>query len=140
MISFILYIVFAAAVGYWASHRGRSAILWAIIALVISPIFAAIILAVMKDLSVQQELERSRMENGMLKDRVAASEADIHSRMDHMERRIDHLEGKEEPEEVAAAERESLPAGRQPRFCPHCGAKLGDGCGPYCPVCGEKLF
>lgn len=38
-------------------------------------------LAVMKDLSIEQELERSRRENGMLKERVAVSEADMHSRM-----------------------------------------------------------
>ena len=135
--SFIAYIIFAVLVGIWASHRGRNGIIWTLAALLISPVLAAIVLAVMKDLSIEQELERSRRENGMLKERVAVSEADMHSRMDHMEHRIDHLEGKE-PEEMQQEDKRELSGSPSPRFCKHCGNKVPDD-SVYCPKCGSRL-
>lgn len=135
--SFIAYIIFAVLVGIWASHRGRNGIIWTLAALLISPVLAAIVLAVMKDLSIEQELERSRRENGMLKERVAVSEADMHSRMDHMEHRIDHLEGKE-PEEIQQEDKRELSGSPSSRFCKHCGSKVPDD-SVYCPKCGSRL-
>lgn len=88
-------------------------------------------------LSIEQELERSRRENGMLKERVAVSEADMHSRMDHMEHRIDHLEGKE-PEEIQQEDKRELSGSPSPRFCKHCGSKVPDD-SVYCPKCGSRL-
>lgn len=136
--SFIIYLLFAALIGYWASRRGRNAILWAILAILISPLIAAIILAVLKDLSVERELEKHRRENGMLKERVAVSEANIHSRMDHIEQRMDHIEGKQD-NRLTGDDPKELPEAERPQYCPQCGARIS-GDGQYCPHCGGKLF
>ena len=135
--SFIAYIIFAVLVGIWASRRGRNGIIWTLAALLVSPVLAAIVLAVMKDLSIEQELERSRRENGMLKERVAVSEADMHSRMDHIENRMDHLEGNE-PGKIRQEKKREIEGSPSPRFCKHCGNKVPDD-SVFCPKCGSRL-
>ncbi|MDY2904839.1 MAG: zinc ribbon domain-containing protein [Caecibacter massiliensis] len=135
--SFIAYIIFAVLVGIWAGHRGRNGIIWTLAALLVSPVLAAIVLAVMKDLSIEQELERSRRENGMLKERVAVSEADMHSRMDHIENRMDHLEGNE-PGKIRQENKREIEGSPSPRFCKHCGNKVPDD-SVFCPKCGSRL-
>ncbi|MCI5531407.1 MAG: zinc ribbon domain-containing protein [Caecibacter massiliensis] len=135
--SFIAYIIFAVLVGIWAGRRGRNGIIWTLAALLVSPVLAAIVLAVMKDLSIEQELERSRRENGMLKERVAVSEADMHSRMDHIENRMDHLEGNE-PGKIRQEKKREIEGSPSPRFCKHCGNKVPDD-SVFCPKCGSRL-
>lgn len=46
------WLAFAAAVCVWAAHRGRSAFGWLLLALVFSPLLAAIFLAVLPDRSL----------------------------------------------------------------------------------------
>lgn len=128
--SFIAYIIFAVLVGIWAGRRRRNGIIWTLAALLVSPVLAAIVLAVMKDLSIEQELERSRRENGMLKERVAVSEADMHSRMDH-------LEGNE-PGKIRQEKKREIEGSPSPRFCKHCGNKVPDD-SVFCPKCGSRL-
>ena len=135
--SFIAYIIFAVLVGIWAGRRRRNGIIWTLAALLVSPVLAAIVLAVMKDLSIEQELERSRRENGMLKERVAVSEADMHSRMDHIENRMDHLEGNE-PGKIRQEKTREIEGSPSPRFCKHCGNKVPDD-SVFCPKCGSRL-
>ena len=135
--SFIAYIIFAVLVGIWSGRRGRNGIIWTLAALLVSPVLAAIVLAVMKDLSIEQELERSRRENGMLKERVAVSEADMHSRMDHIENRMDHLEGNE-PGKIRQEKKREIEGSPSPRFCKHCGNKVPDD-SVFCPKCGSRL-
>ena len=135
--SFIAYIIFAVLVGIWAGRRGRNGIIWTLATLLVSPVLAAIVLAVMKDLSIEQELERSRRENGMLKERVAVSEADMHSRMDHIENRMDHLEGNE-PGKIRQEKKREIEGSPSPRFCKHCGNKVPDD-SVFCPKCGSRL-
>ena len=45
---FILGILFAVLIGIWANHRGRNPIVWGIVSLLLSPLLAAIALALMK--------------------------------------------------------------------------------------------
>lgn len=47
----IPWLVFSVAVGIWASNRGRSGIGWFLLAFMLSPLLAAIILAASRDLS-----------------------------------------------------------------------------------------
>lgn len=50
----LVYIFFVLCIFCLARSRGRSGIIWAIIALIISPLFAGILLLVMQNLRKQQ--------------------------------------------------------------------------------------
>lgn len=50
MLSTLLYFAFVAAVGYYATTKGRSPIVWGLVAIIISPLIAAIILFFLKNL------------------------------------------------------------------------------------------
>lgn len=136
---FILYLIFVGLVGYFASRRGRSPIIWGLVALIFSPILAAIIIAVMRDLSLDQKVEQNSLETDRLKERVAVSEAEIHSRIDKVEKRIDRMQGKEDDTFIEGEWREALPEPEQThRYCSQCGEKVPQEAG-YCPSCGSKL-
>lgn len=136
--SIVLYIICCALVAYFASKRGRSPILWGLFSLLISPLLAAIIIAVLKDLTAEQRIERTSLETDHLKERVAVSEAELHSRIDHVEQRIDRMSGKREP--VLEGEwKEALPPQADAeKHCTHCGEKVPKEA-VYCPSCGAKL-
>lgn len=136
--SIVLYIIFCGLVAYFANKRGRSPILWGLFSLLISPLLAAIIIAVLKDLTAEHRIERTSLETDRLKERVAVSEAELHSRMDKVEQRMDRMSGSETP--VLDGEwKEALPpqaAGK--RQCAHCGETVPQEA-VYCPSCGAKL-
>ena len=137
--SFVLYIIFCVLVAYFASKRGRSPILWGLFSLLISPLLAAIIIAVLKDLTAEHRIERTSLETDHLKERVAVSEAELHSRIDRVEQRIDRMSGKNEP--VLEGEwKEALPPQQADteRHCTHCGERVPKEA-VYCPSCGAKL-
>lgn len=46
IVALVMWIIFAFAVGFYAARRGRRRMLWALLALFISPLIALIILAV----------------------------------------------------------------------------------------------
>ncbi len=136
--SIVLYIIFCGLVAYFANKRGRSPILWGLFSLLISPLLAAIIIAVLKDLTAEHRIERTSLETDRLKERVAVSEAELHSRIDKVEQRMDRMSGSETP--VLDGEwKEALPpqtAGK--RQCAHCGETVPQEA-VYCPSCGAKL-
>lgn len=137
--SIVLYIIFCALVAYFASKRGRSPILWGLFSLLISPLLASIIIAVLKDLTAEHRIERTSLETDRLKERVAVSEAELHSRIDKVEQRMDRMSGSEAP--VLDGEwKEALPPqpAAEERHCPHCGEKVPKEA-VYCPACGTKL-
>lgn len=136
--SIVLYIIFCGLVAYFANKRGRSPILWGLFSLLISPLLAAIIIAVLKDLTAEHRIEQTSLETDRLKERVAVSEAELHSRIDKVEQRMDRMSGSETP--VLDGEwKEALPpqtAGK--RQCAHCGETVPQEA-VYCPSCGAKL-
>jgi len=135
--SALLYLGLCILVGYYASRRGRSAVAWFIIALLISPIISAIILAIMRDLTVDQAIRRNSMEKDRIKERIAVSETAMNARMDHMEHRMDRLDGGTailNPGE----EKTLLHSANGWIYCRQCGAKT-DISASYCPNCGTKL-
>ncbi len=137
--SVVLYLIFCVLVAYFANRRGRSPILWGLFSLLISPLLAAIIIAVLKDLTAEQRIERTSLETDRLKERVAVSEAELHSRMDHVERQIDHMK-ENEPPILDGEWKEALPSqpAERERHCLHCGKKVPKEA-VYCPSCGAKL-
>ena len=137
--SFIFWIGLSLLVGYYASRRGRSMIAWTIISLLISPIFAAIIVAIMRDLTLEQRIQRNNMDNDRLKERMAISESTMNSRMDNMEQRLDRVDGGRSA--IAASEQPGLlKEGLSPdwKYCPYCGQKT-ELAAAFCPNCGSPL-
>ena len=88
--SVLLYFVFCGLIGYWASCRGRSAVLWVIMAFVISPLLSGIVLALLKDQSVQENLSDLRMGQQQLRDRVATNEKVTEQHFQQMQQQISH--------------------------------------------------
>ncbi|MBC3536177.1 zinc ribbon domain-containing protein [Megasphaera hominis] len=134
---FILGILFAVLIGIWANHRGRNPIVWGIVSLLLSPLLAAIALALMKDLSEQRKIEENRINTSLLRDRVSVSEANLHSRMDHVEQRLDRLENNG-PAAIGREQRPQLPKGHE-KYCSACGTPV-EGDALYCPHCGARLY
>jgi len=137
MMSALLYLGLCILVGYYASHRGRSAVAWFIIALLISPIISAIILAIMRDLTVDQAIRRTSMEKDRMKERITVSETAMNARMNHMEQRMDRLDGGTAVMNPGE-EKTLLNSSNDWKYCRQCGAKI-DVSASYCPNCGTKL-
>jgi hypothetical protein len=134
--SVIIYLLFCVLVAFFASHRGRSPILWGIISLLVSPLITVIVLAVLKDLTTEQRLEQTNLEADRLKERVAVSEQELHHRMDHMEQRMDHLDG-HTASQIEGDRHEALQQG-ETMTCSQCGEVIPAGAS-FCPHCGAKL-
>ncbi len=60
MILVILWLVFAVVVGVAANGRGRTGIGWFLLAVVLSPLIAGVILAILPDLRTRELLEEIR--------------------------------------------------------------------------------
>lgn len=70
------YVSFSIAVGVLAAYRGRSGLGWCLLALLISPLVSAIILALVPDLNVlEQQHEAARRQEEMAQAAVAAVKA-----------------------------------------------------------------
>ena len=70
-----------AGVAYYASCRGRSWVLWGLLAVFISPLIAAIVLAILRDKSVDANIAELRMGQQQMHDRISADEQMTSQRM-----------------------------------------------------------
>ena len=106
------------------------------------PVIAAIVIALMKNLSTDEAVERNRLETDRLKERVSVSEAELHSRMDNIDKRMDKMNDLQNGlQNYIDQGEEKLLTGQKetPRYCPHCGAVV-PGQAVFCPSCGKKLL
>jgi len=78
-------------VGVAANNKGRSGIGWAILAFIFSPLIVGVILACMKDLKVDADVNRVRMEQQHLKDRVVSNEKLTDYRLNRVESDVSKL-------------------------------------------------
>ncbi len=70
----LFWLFLCGGIGYYANTKGRSAILWALLAFFFSPIIIGIILALMKDNRVGSDITQLQMEHQQLHDRVTSDE------------------------------------------------------------------
>lgn len=130
---------FAACIGvaYYAHSRGRSWILWGLLSVFISPLVAAIILAIMKDKSVDADIAELRMGQQQMHDRISTDEQMTAQRMQQMENAL--MSHQAQHVELASRQQESPQAiAARPKFCGNCGSPLAAG-DAFCPKCGAKV-
>lgn len=131
-----LYFLFCGLIGYWASRRGRSAILWAILALIISPLLSGIVLALMSDQSIKASITDLQMGQQQMHDRMATNEKMTEQHFQQLQQQMLHKMGQntylQQPESSAL-----LSESDRSRFCANCGTKLAPN-EKFCPKCGTK--
>ena len=120
---FLIFIVFCVAVGMFAQKKGRSALGWGLASLLISPLLAGIILALVKDLSQEEAVNKVEMEQQDVKERIAVNEVQINQRFQHVEKEISSI--KQEVgmlDSGSQAKTQMLEEGM--KKCPHCGESI----------------
>lgn len=57
----VIWLGLCAAIAYYANKKSRSAILWGLLAFFFSPLLAGLVLALLKDKSVQADISEIRL-------------------------------------------------------------------------------
>lgn len=134
---FLIFIGFCVAVGMFAQKKGRSALGWGLASLLISPLLAGIILALVKDLSQEEAVNKVEMEQQDVKERIAVNEVQMNQRFQHVEKEISSI--KQEVgmlDSGSQAKTQMLDEGI--RKCPHCGESIKSSA-VKCRYCGSVL-
>ena len=148
---FIFLLLFAVGVGMFAQSKGRSPWGWGIASLIISPLLAGIILAMLKDQKQEQSINKIEMEQQQIKERIAVNEVQMNQRFQQVENRLDSNAAATRA--LEARRREDMLLGEGKMQCPHCGEVVKNGavkcchCGldivpikmKECPYCKELI-
>ena len=84
----VIWLGLCAAIAYYANKKSRSAILWGLIAFFFSPLLAGLVLALLKDKSVQADISEIRLGQQQLHDRIASDEKMTEEQFRRMEMAI----------------------------------------------------
>lgn len=132
----IIWFLFCALVGYYASEKGRSGVLWFILAVIISPLLAGIALGLSKDLSVEEKIDDLDKTTENIK-------REVEYRSKHQQRETEAVKNRLN---TSNNDKDSyLDNGSQLALddntvkCQECG-RLADKGVSFCPNCGEKIL
>lgn len=134
---FLVFLGFCVAVGMFAQRKGRSGLAWGLASVFISPLLAGIILALVKDLSQDEAVNKVGMEQQDIKERMAVNEVQMNQRFQHVEKEISSI--KQEVgmlDSGSQAKTQMLEEGI--RKCPHCGESIKSSA-VKCRYCGSVL-
>ena len=144
----LLWLGLCVAIGYYASSKNRSAVLWALLAFLFSPLLAGLILALLKDKSVQADISELRMNQQQMHDRMVMNERMTAARFGQMEQSLQSGQyGNGQLQQAAGYQNQQygnaqLPqtaaAGMRKKFCGKCGAPLHPN-DAFCQNCGAKV-
>jgi hypothetical protein len=81
-------------IGVFAHNKNRSGIGWFILAFIFSPLLAGVILACLKDMKVDEDISRVKMEHQHLKDRVVSNEKITDYRLNRVELDVNQVQNK----------------------------------------------
>ncbi len=161
----IIWLIFCIVVGVFANARGRSGIGWGLLAAIISPLLAGIILAIMRDLSLEKGIDdiNKKIDNTMSEVKYNQrindyKQQQLEKQLDYVQRQSDniYLAGRQGTNSIGMKEPSivckncGVIVNGNPKFCPHCSTKLKEeykcsSCNKeidkdikFCPHCGEK--
>lgn len=123
MIMELIWLGFCGAVAYWANGRGRSPLLWGVLAFFFSPILAGVVLAMLSDKKQEEKIAQTNNESQQIKDRVAINELEMNNRINKVEERVEKIEHNSSPTKEIMKNDVAL---------------LNNGT-KICPVCGETI-
>ena len=104
----LFWLFLCGGIGYYANTKGRSAILWALLAFFFSPIIIGIILALMKDNRVGNDITQLQMEHQQLHDRVTSDE------------RMNQMQFQNMQNQLAAGSAPEALGESEYKICPYC--------------------
>lgn len=136
----LLWVIFCVGVGAFASKKGRSGLGWFLLSLLISPLISAIILACLKDLNVESDVQQIKMEQQQVKDRIASDERFYEYRFSRVENDLNRLQqgnNVHQPTGLHNSDKRYLPD-EDTKHCPYCGNIIKREA-IKCRFCGEML-
>lgn len=86
-----LYGLHFVLLGMFANNKNRSGIGWGILSFIFSPLLAGVVLACLKDLGVEEDINKVKMEHQHLKDRVVFNEKITEHRLNRVESDVNKL-------------------------------------------------
>lgn len=119
----LIWLGFCGAVAYWANGRGRSPLLWGIIAFFFSPLLAGVVLAMLSDKKQEEKIAETNAVNQQIKDKVAVNELEMNNRIHKVEERVEKIENNSNS--VKEIDKKDI-------------TLLNNGT-KICPVCGETI-
>ncbi|MDF2874729.1 MAG: hypothetical protein K0R22_1412 [Sporomusa sp.] len=145
---FVLWIGFCVGIGYYAQTKGRNSVVWGLIAFIISPLIAGIILALMKDNKIVDSITEIKMDHQQLRDRVETNEKIADKKFEQLGLKTDSsalLNNSNETLHIADSDYKTCPYCKE-RIkknairCKHCQAMIDDVVPELCPFCQEDIL
>ncbi len=134
----IIWIGLCVGVGVFASKKGRNGFLWFIISIFISPIIGGVIVALLKDLTNEANIQQLKMEQQSTSDRLASDERLYDHRLNKVEKDVERIQDSAEGnlKRLSTNGLQELEEGT--KKCPYCGEVIKMGA-IKCKHCSETI-